>query len=497
MARRKPTKKTHRRGGRDNSRSNNKIYVILGAILGCVAIGFIIWKLIDGPNEDYVFTREDLDKYVEYSQQPNLLGDGAGVYLDMSDGMNSAYSSQDSKLILQSIINKLAAEKSITFTGMSNGKLFPIELSHTALYNYVLSPSNYQKQQAPIEETLKTILEKKQPALLLSDFEEYKDGHIQKAAYAKRYFTDWLQEGYNIYFYKYGFTENGKSKFMFITVFDDNANRLNSLVKSAIQTSGTTIIEPYVLAGKEFSFPTSVGYASPLKGGNYHNDKGKDAVTNVQENGGPEDYRRYAEPVASSTGEGAYAPLQYNFGNFVEYYPIGETWENAIANAKNMQQSTVAPYTHLLSNLFIDFNAQSGYSIEDIEARCFNMMKTMEMVKESLPADQIINHENPEITLFLTADKVPAKEFRAGWEEIRVDFDENFTGKFTNSASNNLFRVNITISKVKAKIEEARSYFSWADNPSLAESVINTLTANSSNPTGRVLYTYYLKTLDY
>ena len=49
----------------------------------------------------------------------------------------------------------------------------------------------------------------------------------------KKYFIDWLAKGYNITFYKWDFTEKEKSKHMFLAVFDDNANRLNSLIQNA------------------------------------------------------------------------------------------------------------------------------------------------------------------------------------------------------------------------------------------------------------------------
>lgn len=497
MARRKSTQRPASRGsGKKSSSGKNKnIWVIVGCVAAIAIIGIIIWRMIDNP--DYEFRRADLDKFATYPKEMPVLNNGAGVYLDMSDGMNFAYATPDSKLILQGIINKLAAENVISFNGLADGNIFPLEMTHTALYNYLLNQTNYQKQRAPIEETLKVIYEKKQPALLLTDYEEYKGGVIEKAAYAKRYFTDWIAEGYNIYFYKYPFVEKGKGKNMFITVFDDNAERLNTLVATALQTSGTNIIEEFVLAGKDFAFPMKVNYENYQKGGGYHNANGVDAVTNIQEKGGPEDYYNYSQPYAESSGKGGYAPLNQGIGPLAEYYPIGVSWKEAVDNARAYMEvgGNEIPFTHLLSKLYINLKAQNGYTIEDIEARAFDMSETIKLANDSIPMAELIDRKNPEVTVFLTASKEEIGAALPGWEEIKVDFDANFHGVLPNHDPKALYRVNIMISKATPNIQQVRSYFSWGDNPSLADSVIETLTAPSSNPKGRILYTYYLRSL--
>lgn len=86
------------------------------------------------------------------------------------------------------------------------------------------------------------------------------------------------------------------------------------------------------------------------------------------------------------------------------------------------------------------------------------------------------------------------KELPLGWKEIYVDFDKQFDGTFIgNITPTTLFRANIVISKATPNIAEIDGFFGWPGNPSLANSVKETLTAGSSNPQGRILYTYYLK----
>lgn len=480
--------------GKKGTNPATKILIFILAAAAVVGIGFAAYKIFSQP--DYKFSRADLDSYIEQTQGANLLGDGASVYVDMSDGMNFAYSSQESKEILQAIINKLAANDAIKFYGLADKKITPLELAHTQLYNYMLNPASYSKQMAPIENTLEQIVEANQPALLMTDFEEYKGGVIEHAAYAKKYFIDWLAKGYNISFYKWTFVERGKSKNMYLAVFDDNANRLNGLVENAIALTNQNI-DSYVLGSREFAYPTLTSYVSLKEGGNYHNTNGQDIVTNVMSNGGAEDYISYSKPVASANGAaGKFAPLDDLYGTHAEYYPIGVSWTDAISNAKSMQQEGISPeniYSHLLSKLYIDFGAQSGYTISDIEVRTFDVQGVMKAVAQGEEADTA---NAPEVNMFLTAGMLNTDILPAGWKEICVDFDSSFNGTFVGGyPSTDLIRANITIAKASADISRAIDFFSWPGNPSLADSVKETLTAGSSSPVGRVLYTYYIRVL--
>lgn len=506
MARRatRPSKThTRNRSRKGGSSSTSKIFIIFGALCVLALIGFGIWKIT---TREYEFHRSHLDKYIESTQESNLLKDGASVYVDMSDGMNSAYATDESKGLLQSVINRLAGNNSIKFFCLADEKITPLEdMSHTQLYNFMLNPKSYDKQKAPIEKTLKEIVEKQQPALIMSDFEEYNGGVIHKAAYAKESFIKWLAMGNNISFYKWAFVENGKNKNMYIAVFDDNANRLNSLVESAVKQTAPDI-DTFVLGGREFAYPTFSKYISLKQGGNYHNAKGLDAVTAVRENGGPEDYVSYSKPLASASGTpGLFAPLDNLVGTFAEYYPLGVKWEDAIANSKQMQEQGIPAedvYIHLLSNLFIDFGAQNGYNITGIEVRTFDMQESMKHIADILDSGKEIDKtklgsiENPEINMILTAGMDNVSGLPQGWKEISVDFDNKFDGNFMGGKpSTDLIKANIVISHVSANTAEAESFFLWDGNPSLAESVKETLNADSSSPVGRILYTYYLKTI--
>jgi hypothetical protein len=494
------SQKSPSRRSRTNGKQKSSSRPIIIGVCLCLlaAIGFFVWFITRTPS--YTFKRDQLDKYVERTKEVHLLNDGASVYVDMSDGMNYAYSTEDSKEMLQAIVNKLAANQAIKFYGLADSQIFPLEKSHTELYNYILNPGSYDKQKAPIEKTLERIVSEGQPALLMTDFEEYKGQLIEQAAYAKKYFIRWLSDGNNITFYKWDFSERGKDKHMFLAVFDDNENRLNSLVANAVNMTDPDM-EKYELGGRDFAYPTCTHYPSLKQGGNYHNADGYDVVTAVMENGGQEDYVSYAKPFATANG----APgqlLDISLGAFAEYYPLGVKWADAIANAKRMQDPGVPEdirYNHFLGSLYVDFGAQDGFTIEDIEVRVFDMNETMMTISErgdSIGIDEIESINKPEVNMFLVASMSDVEGLSSGWKEISVDFDNHFNGAFTgNTSATSLFRANIVISKASPNIAEVNSFFGWAGNPSLANSIKETLTSGSSNPQGRILYTYYIKTI--
>lgn len=130
------------------------------------------------------------------------------------------------------------------------------------------------------------------------------------------------------------------------------------------------------------------------------------------------------------------------------------------------------------------------------------MQESMIYVGNALASDSEINKaqlssiDNPEINMILTAGMSDVAQLPRGWKEISIDFDEKFNGKFLGGKpSTDLLKANIVISYASANTAEADKFFSWDGNPSLAESVKETLSASSSSPVGRILYTYYIRTL--
>lgn len=502
MPRKKPTNvRTARSRGASGRRGGSSAmkYIMIGG--GIVATGIVVWLIVKFLIKDTKAYRDSLDKYVELTDEPFAqLKEGAGVYVDMSDGMNFAYANPEDQNVLKAVINQLAAMKGVNFYGLAEDKVTPLEYNHTNLYNYMVNAANYDKQRAPIEASIDSIVAKDQPALLMTDFEEYNGGVIQKAAYAKRGFIEWLSKGYNITFYKWNFEEQGKQKHMYLAVFDNNYNRLNGLVAQAIGGVPHNNIELFVVGSKDFYFPMFSSYQNSARGGNYHDSNGVDLVTAIPDANGNGDfsYHSYFSLVADATGKGKFMPLSSSEGYPAEYYPLGVSWQDALKNANNLKNAPGKDrFQHLLSGLYVDFEAQSGYDIEGVEVRVFDIQNTLESMKDIKKDDsgreKLRNMNDKELTQFLTAGMHEVDVDGVEYDEITVDFHPDFKGTVNGLGSpTNLVRANIVISKTKLELEKINEFFSWADNNSLAESVKFALQSPACDFAGRVIFSYYL-----
>ncbi len=452
-----------------------------------------------GDNNGY---RGYLDKYVELKSietgKAHAMQHGLSVYVDFSDGMNAAYGTQTSQNALRSVINVFTgANNQASFFSLANDQITPLNLPQTEIYNAIMSGKNYTKPKAPIEKTLKEITEKKQPALLITDFEEYNGAVIQQQNYAKDYFIKWLSSGYNIIFYKLDYKEGSKPKHLYFTVFDSPENAFGSEVEKVLAQYMSQGIEKFVLGGRCFPLNLTTSYPSSTQGGNYHNSNGEDLVTAVIEDGKEEAYKSYTLT--------AYDP-------FTEYYPFGEKWEGIVSNisATREEGAPVADrYTHLFSKVYVNFTTQDGYDIKGVTANAVDfdpVMQQVIMLQDSLAQEEkefvlpsSLPNGTPVLDMF-TASMAPAENANlpgAGWSEITVDFDSRFNGTVPASISNptDLLRVDIVIVEATPRLEGINCFFAWPGNNSLAESVRNALNSNEINPTGRVIITYYLKVI--
>lgn len=446
--------------------------------------------------------RAYLDKYVELESAENAkahaMQQGLSVYVDFSDGMNAAYGTPTSQNALRSVINVFTgAYNQAAFFSLANDQITPLDLPQTEVYNAIMSGKNYTKPKAPIEKTLKEITEKRQPALLITDFEEYNGAVIQQQAYAKDYFIKWLSSGYDITFYKLDYKEGSKPKHLYFTVFDSPENALGAEVEKALAQYMGQGMQKFVLGGKYFPLALLTAYPSSTQGGNYHNGNGEDLVTAVVEDGKEEAYKGYTTTV--------YDP-------FTEYYPLGESWEGIVSNISATREEGVPAadrYSHLLSKVFVNFTTQNGYDIKGVAARAFDFEPAMQqivMLQDSLsqegkePALPASLPDAPQVLDMFTASMAPAENAALpapGYVEIVLDFDTRFNGATpaSMSAPTDLLKVEIVIADATPRLEGIDDFFAWPGNNSLAESVRNTLNSNVVNPTGRVVATYYIKVI--
>lgn len=474
----------------------------LGIIAGLCLIGIILWLALSDSKAEV--GRDQVDRYVELTGTRSEMEPGAAVYIDMSNGMLSAYGSVEAQRVLSSIIDCCAGNRAIDFYKLAENKIEALPGgSHTQLYNYVLDAQNYRGQlSAPIEKALTQIVAKGQPALLMTDFEEYSGGMIQQAAYAKTAFISWLAKGYNITFYQWDYLEGSLAKKMFLAVFDDNADALGQMLATAISKSGVPL-NRFVLGSNNFAYPMASSYPSLKQGGNYHNASGIDGVTAVIEDGSDVAYKSYSNPSASASGAQAkFASLDWKVGTRAEYYPLGVSWADAVTNAKALQENGVPSsdkFEHLFTNVAIDFQAQDGFDIQGVEVRVFDIQKPLEAILAAGDSTDVetvrtLTEDCPEINEMLTAQIEPIARDGETWQLISIDFDEKFDGTFSAGIlGTDVLRANVVISKASPRLAEAHSFFGWPGNMSLANSISEALTSSYASPVGQMIYSYYLR----
>lgn len=481
---------------------------------GLVAVGLLGLSACGGEG----FSRQYLDSYVEMETEiavkAHQMKPGISVYVDFSDGMNAAYGTSLSQDVLKKVINTLTDAKSQpAFFSLADSKITPLDLNQTELYNAILRGNNYDKPRAPIEETLKTIVEKSQSALLITDFEEYNGSVIQQQNYAKTYFIDWLKKGYNITFYKIDYKEKSLAKHLYFTVFDSQEDSFGSRIADVMAPYLTQGVERFVLAGPKCSYDIVTDYPSSIQGGNYHNASGQDIVSAVLEDGSGEAYITYTFNAAdedSKKTRADFAPYKSIIGPMTAYYPFGDTYANVITNiAATREEGAPAAdrFSDLLSKVYVNFNVQDGYSITGLDVNVTDFEQTLtefavrsaESEKKGADLLKGLPQGNQVLDMF-TVSMAPAKSSSLkgeGWQQVLFNFDSKFKGDQLPSmaAPTDLLKADIVISSAKERTERIDEFFAWPGNRSLAESVANTLKDPSMNPKGQVIITYFIKVI--
>lgn len=471
-----------------------KVYFTgLGIVVLVLSSIFMILSM-DSCCSSTTFSRTKLNNYINNELNtliPQKLKTGTGVYLDFSDGMQNAYASPQAKDILKDITNKLSGNGT-TFYSLANNNINALEgLSDTELYNKIMTVSSYSQQSAPIQSALEQIVSKSQPAILITDYEEYNAGKIQLAAYAKEAFTKWVASGYNIIFWKWQFVERGKLKYLFVTVFDDQDGSLTSKMEDAIDLSKREGVEKYVLGGRYFEFPMAISYATPNQGGQYHYN-GADYIYGVPEDGKEYSFKKYYE----SRGDGSIGDFKYSLirtlgGPVVEFYPMSSSWKDIktnVSDIKEMAASGDMDEFYFLNNLYVNFTTQNSFDIGGIEVKVYDLQENVFEGSSCQPK---------EIHNMLTCSLKPCDKHilnEKGWNEIVLNFDPNFNFKFNGDNECDLLMAQVTISGSSADINTAQNFFLWEGNPSLFDSVKNAIQSDLLIPGGRILAQYYFTT---
>ena len=454
------------------------------------------------------------------------------AYFDFSDGMNWAYNNDTTKTILKDIVNKVSNENGAKIYSMADDQITLLPEKTTTLFNTIMSPASYTKKFAPIEKTLARIIESDKNALMVTDFEEYTtDGKIQTAAFASKYFEEWLNRGYDIKFYITDYKEKGKEKHLYYILFNTKSRALQTKIEDAIKSQPRNYQE-FLLSTNPCQLTTN--YIGAAYGGCFHDSTHQDVVSGTDESGTDESYCNFnIEGYASMIKYRA--PFFRSIGRLnAEYYPMNVSWHDIVKNAEGASQLPGADrYTDLLRGLFVDLSNQDSYIVTRLDVIATDVQQDMDAYINSL-MPQIVG--KPELVddgvggqvASLTEEQAPyydelgnvLPEYNYTPQspaqimdafvlnqtlfentmhtdpcrvEIGIDLKPGFSGNIGGYSSGDMIRLDVVIAECEPNDSRLSSLFSWGDNSNLADAIKNTL--QNMKPENRVIYSYFIKTI--
>lgn len=450
----------------------------------------------------------------------------ASLYIDFSSGIFQAFKNNPANSnLIKSVYGNLSGDLDVFM--LNNDKIEPLENSNKDVVGrMVVDPTYYHGIYAPIKDAVNQIVSKNNDALLVTDFEEYYPASSGRAEitdipYLKEAFIKWLEKGNTIRFYVSDYVENGVAKHLYFTVFN-SGNAINSgMIKKVESTLGAL---PYFdLANPAFQL--SQNYNSDQKGGIFYDATAKtEKLKNVLDLN-KETYTNGLDKIKN-----------------YEFYPFNLDW-NTIAELKESYQEQ-NQFKDFFRKLFIDLSNDDAYSDTNLEVKVYDATKDFELFSKCAEA---VNHK-PKLSkgnngeavfsetetdnialscyetngklkedwkykkqnsslipdvftinkeLFINTKKTDSKKI-----ELAVTFDPKFNVKNIPNPQG-LIRVDIVATSATPNISGPKlEMFKWQSttkkseqNLALYESIKNTLLDPKTKPEGKVIYSYYIKTL--
>lgn len=494
-------------------------------IVAAVVLLFVGCKPCDNPFYCPLEQSENFiaDYFMKDTEDQQVV-DSAKVFIDFSDGMSYAYTSNpENAKMLEAITHKLIAPN-ITWYGLGGAKVYPLDFPSTQLYNKVTDTKSYSKEiMAPIEKTLSEIVEGHSETLLITDFEEYtSDKKEQFENFAKEYFKKWLDKGNSINFFITSYVEKTKdkrniSKHLYFAVFSTANNKLLTDIQYAFKDRGFNYTH-FSLTTKFYTISNK--YPSEKKGGIYYDEKGNDIVCVMDEN-------KYINGMKSDKS--------------YEYYPFTESWENIIKNSQSlMEEGVPKPFTALFRNLHIDVSNEDVYQLKKMKIKVSDVTEDFEFytkTQEALKHKPKLSRDAKGNSIFDPEEKDPIalecynqegkllsqwiyapKEIKTMNEifaldeeiyhnalknsnqkeiEIAIKYDDNLDISILKDFCG-LLRIDVVIADCEPNLSNLENLFSWESvtsrgrtNSSLSEAIRNTL--DRVNPKEKVVYSYFVQ----
>lgn len=501
-------------------KTENKIFrSLVASTLICLTFSFVT-SCVSGPQDVLPTSQQVWDYYYSTLNYAPEYAPGFAAYFDFSDGMSEAYKDPDTRENLRGISQKVTGTDWKIY-GLASNQVTEMNCSQTELYNKI-TQNRYTEIMAPIEEALKSIVDNRQRALLVTDFEEYTaDRRIQYQNYAKKYFIEWMTKGGVINFYVTDYKEGRQDKHLYFAVFDDYQGSMTKIVDDAL-ANRTVNYTKFSLNNK----PVVVykNYSNPNKGGNYHDATGLDIVTAVNEE----------DPTNEMY-------TSYEKGR-VEFYPCGASWTDIYQNAKDVAQLPGSDrFYSLFRGIIMDSSNKDSYVIDGYDLKVTNVQNDYYMFSNYQaalrntptitrnPDGSVIveNTEHPDAQFYYnpeTGELLPEYNYtpqacpnirdlfaldtdimeesqreNPDLTEIAIDFSPNFSPNTLTVQSGDLLRIDVVIAKATPNLDKLNDLFSWGPdkngqmNNNLSEAIRNTIQESEINPQGQILFTYFVK----
>ena len=491
------------------------IVTITGCLSGCC-------KSVDlGPNPQNIQTYYEKDSQrMAADGKWSAYFDFSGVYLAYNDPQTA----QTFNGITQKVTGSLDHYDLYSLANEQIKKLNSQDLQSAAsIFEQLHDPAKQGQLYAPIEKTLKKIVDENRSALLVTDYEEYTPGHqIYQQAYATPYFEEWLKRGKDITFFVTDYKEGALDKHLYYTVFDDENHRLLKEIEDGLSQCNVNNYKRFTLSMHNYRVApkaggTSGAYAGPTVGGTYHDESGEDVVTASVESGDDNSFQMLS-------------------GARAELYTFDASWKEIVENAREQQDGEVSleyRFRHLFQNVFADFSNTDSYKIKSLAASMSDIGKDFDLYMNWITAmrykpqiTMVVNERQVEIPSE-SADyydengnlspkydypkiggRIASIEGVIGFDqtlfantyhatngrnvELAVNLNPSFSGTIAGGESSDLYRIDVVVASAEPNLgSQIDELFAWSGNNSLSSAVRNVL--QHCNPQGSVVYSYFIR----
>lgn len=469
----------------------------------------------------------DLGKRIEaYNniKNPNLANEKSGnpgLYIDFSTGINQAFKMPGIKEKVIGCYNALITDRPDVY-GLGSENVSPIQnIDATALGQMIDNPLTYKDIYAPIQKAVEQIVNKDNDALLITDFEEWQNKlEVTAPAFLAPSFSKWLAKGNSIHFFTSDYVENKVNKNIYFAIFScGNANSKSMLTKLENVLSSLT---RYDLSNKQYKLTTN--YTTAKSGGIFYGEPEK-----IQDN------KKFLDLKESYVNG-------LDNGNAYEFYPLGVDWATIDELKKSYNEQH--QFNDFFRKLFINLSDENAYTYGDFDVKVSDVTEDFEYFakcneaskhkpkteKGSNGEDKFSDTETDPVALacYNTKGKINDEWlYKAEEKQIKVlpevftlnkelfkntkatdktkaQFGVSFDPKYNLkniSNPNGLIRVDIVLNSAEPNLSNPTlDKFKWTNskaipNVALYESIKTTLQEVGVKPSNKVIYSYYIKTL--